>query len=74
MISRWTRCTAVALAAAALAPARATAASRVVDPLAQVDADVAQIEERLASVERYGVPAEEPPGLRAQRQIGRAHV
>jgi len=68
VISRWTRCTAVALAAAALAPAPATAASRVVDPLAQVDADVAQIEERLASVERYGVPAEEPPGLRAQRR------
>ena len=68
MISRWTRSAAVALAAAALAPSPALAAPRVVDPLAPVEREVALIEERLASVERYGIPAEDPPGLRAQRR------
>jgi len=68
VISRWTRSAAVALAAAALAPSPALAAPRVVDPLAPVEREVALIEERLASVERYGIPAEDPPGLRAQRR------
>ncbi len=69
MSSRWTRRAAVALAAAALAPWLVASTPRVADPLAQVEREVSQIEERLASVERFGVQAEEPPAVRAQRRF-----
>jgi tetratricopeptide (TPR) repeat protein len=64
--SRWTRVAAAALAAAATAASTASAGAP--DPLARADRDAAQVEARVAQVERHGVPADEPAAQRALRR------
>jgi tetratricopeptide (TPR) repeat protein len=64
-----TRLAAAALAAVALGLWPAPASGRGEDPLARLERDVSSVEAQLVAAERASLPAEEPPGVRAQRRF-----
>jgi tetratricopeptide (TPR) repeat protein len=64
-----TRLAAAALAVVAFGVSPRAAAARAPDPLDRLDQETQAIEERLSAAERFGLRAEEPPAIHAQRRF-----
>ncbi|HEX9242527.1 MAG TPA: hypothetical protein VF875_08825 [Anaeromyxobacter sp.] len=69
MTFRRTRLASAVIAVAALGASARVAAARPPDPLDLLDQETQAIEERLAAAERFGLRAEEPPAVHAQRRF-----